>query len=226
MTRTANFHLLGQDLVLDPDRALYWRQESLLVVADPHFGKTQVFRESGVPVPKGTTDEDLDRLSRLLERFSPRRLLFLGDLLHGRMEHARDLERRVDRWRMRHGRIECLLVTGNHDRRSGGPPAAFRFDRIVPGLAVGPFAFIHEPASGSSGYTISGHLHPAVVVTGKARQKEILPCFCFGPRLGLLPAFGSFTGNRTLHPAPGDRVYGIAGEEVLEIPAKAGEGQK
>jgi hypothetical protein len=33
----------------------------------------------------------------------------------------------------------------------------------------------------------------------------------------LLPAFGSFTGNQVIRPDPEERVYVVAGNEVVEI---------
>lgn len=55
--------LLGQHLIPHPDKTLFWREEQLLIVADPHFGKTQIFRENGISIPGGTTAIDLERLS-------------------------------------------------------------------------------------------------------------------------------------------------------------------
>lgn len=66
-------------------------------------------------------------------------------------------------------------------------------------------------------YGFAGHLHPAVTITGKGRMKENLPCFCFGPRMALMPAFGGFTGNQVIRPTIDDRVYVIAGNEVIEM---------
>ncbi|HEX8671093.1 MAG TPA: hypothetical protein VF710_04365 [Longimicrobium sp.] len=45
--------------------------------------------------------------------------------------------------------------------------------------------------------------------------RERLPCFHFGADVGILPAFGAFTGAATVAPLPGDRVFVVAGDEVL-----------
>ena len=79
------------------------------------------------------------------------------------------------------------------------------------------FLFNHKPKTVSSFCGIAGHLHPAVNVTGKGRQKETLSRFCFSPRFALLPAFGSFTGNQVIRPSPEDRIYVIAGDQVIEM---------
>jgi hypothetical protein len=33
----------------------------------------------------------------------------------------------------------------------------------------------------------------------------------------VLPSFGSFTGNKAIQPGKGDRVFVVAGKEVVEI---------
>jgi DNA ligase-associated metallophosphoesterase len=209
--------VLGQSLILFPDRTLFWQEEKLLIVADPHFGKAQIFREYGIPIPEGTTADDLKRLSYRMDRLQPRKLLFLGDLVHGRIENQNNLGQLVGKWRCRHKQVELLLAPGNHDLRSGGPPARFRFDHVATEIVLGSFIFTHKPRLDSSFYGIAGHLHPAVTITAHAGLKERLPCFCFGPRGALLPAFGSFTGTQVIHPTPEDRTYIVAGDEVFEM---------
>jgi DNA ligase-associated metallophosphoesterase len=209
--------LFGQTLNLLPDRAVMWREQRLLILADPHFGKAQVFRDEGIPVPAGATADDLDRLTRLIGQVHPRGLLFLGDLVHGPTAHADRLGAEMSHWQQRHRETRFYLAVGNHDRRAGDPPAGLRFDEAGEEIVIGPFVFSHRPDGPSSGYRIAGHLHPAVTLTGKGRTKESLPCFCFGPRGALLPSFGSFTGSRVVRPSREDRIYVVAGDEVVEI---------
>ena len=61
MKGTKKIELYGQRLVLLPERAVFWKQAKMLIVADPHFGKAQVFRDSGIPIPGGPTAEDIRR---------------------------------------------------------------------------------------------------------------------------------------------------------------------
>ena len=209
--------LLGQHLIMLPERILFWREEKLMVVADPHFGKAQIFRENGIPLPAGTTADDLERLSLQIDQIQPRKLLFLGDLIHGRIENHKNLGQLVDSWRHCHKKVELMLAVGNHDLQSGDPPDQFRFDHVAAEIIIGSFLFSHKPKIDSAFYGISGHLHPAVTIAGKGRLKETLPCFCFGPRAALLPAFGGFTGRQVIRPKPEDRIYVIAGDEVVEM---------
>ena len=67
-----------------PQRAAYWPAERLLVLGDLHFGKAATFRSRGIPVPGGTTRENLSVLDALLATHDVQRVLFLGDFLHAR----------------------------------------------------------------------------------------------------------------------------------------------
>ena len=77
--------IAGEQLVLLPERAAYWRRVQTLLVADPHFGKAAAFRAAGVPVPRGTTTGSLARLDAALARTGATRIVFLGDFLHARV---------------------------------------------------------------------------------------------------------------------------------------------
>ncbi|HWW70845.1 MAG TPA: hypothetical protein VN089_12960, partial [Duganella sp.] len=58
--------LAGEQVLLLPEKALYWPREKMLIVADIHFGKAASFRALGVPVPGGTTADNLRALDGLL----------------------------------------------------------------------------------------------------------------------------------------------------------------
>ena len=64
---------------------------------------------------------------------------------------------------------------------------------------------------------LAGHVHPAAVLSGRGHDRLRLPCFHFGPAVGVLPAFGAFTGMHVLPRGPQDRVYVVAGDEVRAL---------
>ncbi len=66
------------------------------------------------------------------------------------------------------------------------------------------------------GYVISGHIHAGISFSGGAQQRLRLPCFVMGERRAIFPAFGTFTGNRRFTPAPGDKIFVVAGESIVE----------
>ena len=208
----------GERLSLLPERALYWPRERSLLIADAHLGKAAAFRREGVPVPSGTTEENLQRLSAIVDALDPKRLVFLGDMLHNRA--ARDATAEAVRaWRERHAKLEVVLVRGNHDKRAGDPPREWRVECVDEPLLAAGLALCHVPQPIPGRYAIAGHVHPAVTLAGRAREHVRLPCFFFTRDYAILPAFGSFTGHADVEPQEGDRVYVVADSSVLVVGA-------
>lgn len=204
-------------VVLLPERALWVPSLDLLCVADLHWGKAAAFRAAYVPVPMGTTSRDLTRLSGALSATAATRLVVLGDLLHARAGRHEDTLRTIAEWRARHEGVHITLVRGNHDRHAGDPPASLGIACFDEPYRFGPFVGVHEPAPHHDGYVLAGHLHPNVTVRGRGRQTLRLPAFVFGPSRGVLPAFSSFTGGGMYEQAAGDRLYAVAGSDVLAL---------
>lgn len=212
--------LAGEDVVLLPERALFWPRAATLVAADFHWGKGATFRAAGIPIPVGATSDDLSRLDAALLRTCARRLVVLGDLFHARAGRiATRTLAELRRWRELRSGLEILLVRGNHDRHAGDPPEDLRINCVDAPAYVPPFILRHEPASSPEGYTLAGHVHPGVVLYGQALQRERLPCFLLSRRVAVLPAFGSFTGLGIVEPGPDDRAFVVGDGEVIEIPA-------
>jgi uncharacterized protein len=209
--------LRGESLRLLAERAVYRERTGTLLVADPHFGKSATFRAAGLAVPGGTTTSTLARLDAALAHTDARRIVFLGDFFHARAGLVPATMEVLAGWRSRHPVLELVLVRGNHDRHAGDPPPELGITSLDPPLFEAPFTLCHQPRQVAGGYVLAGHLHPAVVLRGAGRQRERLPCFWFGPAVGVLPAFGAFTGMAEVEPAPGDRVFVAAGSEVVEV---------
>ena len=203
----------GETLQLRPERGVYLPERSALLVADVHVGKAEAFQRRGVPVPSGVGDADLGRLSSLLDACGARSLWVLGDLVHDR--DALDTDG-LDRLRARHVGVDFHVVRGNHDRHLEELPPAWGFEVHASTAALGPFALRHEP-EGSDGdlYTLCGHLHPMTKLRG-AGDQLLLPCFQFGPRIGLLPAFTSWSSGVRVEPQDGE-TYVIAGDAVVAV---------
>jgi uncharacterized protein len=209
--------LQGEPIVLLPERALLWERTGTLIVADAHLGKAAAFRAAAIPMPGGTTTEALSRLTAALEKTGARRLLLLGDFFHAKSGRASQTLAAISSWRDLHADLEIVLVRGNHDVGAGDPPAEWGFACCDEPCIEPPFAFRHHPAEEREGYVLAGHIHPAVSLSGLGGQREKLPCFLFGERIGLLPAFGGFTGGASVRPRRGDRVFVLAGEDVVPI---------
>jgi len=207
----------GESLVLLPQRAAWWPAGKALFVADFHLGKAASFRHAGIPLPPGTTTENLARLEGALAGRPVERLVFLGDFLHSAQGGAPATLAAFAKWRESRPTLAMTLVRGNHDDRAGDPPGEWAMRCVNPGEALGPFALVHEPAPVRGGYALSGHIHPAVRLSERGGQSVRLPCFWFGPRVGVLPSFGAFTGSALVRPRAGDQVFVVADGQVIRV---------
>ncbi len=206
-----------EDLHLLPERAIYWPRKQTLFVADTHWGKAATLRSASIPIPGGTTTADLNRLTHILNRTEARRLVLLGDAIHAREGRAARTLKAVAEWRQMHSDLDILLVRGNHDRGAGDPPRELNIrcaDAPVPDL---PFILQHFPGAAEGGYALTGHMHPAIRLTGRGKQKATLLCYWFTPEYAVLPAFGSLTGAALVERGAHDRVYAIAANEIVPV---------
>jgi len=211
-----NVTISGELLVCSELRVLYWPGRQTLFVSDVHLGKAASFRSASVPVPSGTTDRTLHRLSIALDLYGPTRLVILGDLWHAAAGRILDVEAKVEAWRCHYGHMEMILVEGNHDRKSGKLPHAFNV-RELETLDEAPFHLCHEPCT-AEGYVLCGHLHPGVAFSAKGTRSLRLPCFWFAETFGVLPAFGEFTGFGAISPSASDQIIAIGDNKLHRIP--------
>ena len=206
----------GETLWLLPQRAAYWPRTRTLIVADAHLGKAAAFRKAGVPVPSGTTAENLERLTNLIRSLDAARVAFIGDLVHDAAAQ-KAAGAAFSAWRETHRELEMVLVRGNHDRRAGDPPCEWRLDCVDDPCIIDGLALAHIPRRVGGHYALAGHVHPAAQLAGRGRDFARLPCFYFTPEYAILPAFGVFTGMAEVTPGSDDRVYVVAGDTVLRV---------
>jgi DNA ligase-associated metallophosphoesterase len=202
--RGHRLELLAAGAVLDPS-------QGLLLVADLHLGKAEVFQSHGIPLPSDGDAATLNALLTLVHRWRPRRLVVLGDLIHGRLGLTAELRQKLAALPELLG-CPLELIGGNHDQGSwfdGLPCAASR--------AAGPLWLSHEPEDGRGRLNLCGHIHPVALVGARADRLR-LPCFAHdqaAERL-LLPAFGALTGG---HPVPDHwQRWVLAEGRVLRLP--------
>jgi metallophosphoesterase superfamily enzyme len=129
----------------------------------------------------------------------------------------------VDRFEERRNTFQHIpfhLILGNHDILTPE-----KYDQLglnlVPELIIGNLWLTHEPRNEGAldHYNIAGHIHPAVRIRGTGKQSLTLPCFYFGPRNGIIPAFGYFTGKAKLSIEKESAIFAIADQMIFKIPA-------
>ncbi|RPF81011.1 MAG: ligase-associated DNA damage response endonuclease PdeM [Rhodothermaceae bacterium TMED105] len=212
-----------QTLWLLPEKAVFWEDEGVLLVADLHFGKVGHFQRQGIAVPRGSQQKTLDRLDRVIHRTEAQAIWFLGDLFHSQ---PNDEWFEFQEWLANHDTLSCTLIQGNHDIAKPSQYTAIGLD-VQPELSHHGLLFAHEPAhhfpkattapddqGSSTDFRLCGHLHPGVKIRSTGRQTLTLPCFFESTDHLMLPAFGEFTGLHCLS-VPNDCEAYIVTEERL-----------
>jgi uncharacterized protein len=209
--------IAGEEIILLPERAVIFKRKETMVISDLHLGKINHFRKAGIPVPVAANQANTETLIRLMMTHQPKRVIFIGDLFHSHYNTEWEVLGQVIK---NFPGSSFELVPGNHDIMS-----AVQYQRNNLLVHEVEYSFtpeitlVHEPTQSpkESVYYLSGHIHPAITLTGKGRQSLTLPCFWFGKRQGFLPAFGVFTGFRPVRPEEGDKIFAITKDEVMEI---------
>jgi DNA ligase-associated metallophosphoesterase len=217
------FHLIlkNEEFWLLQERAVYWPEKKMIIVADVHLGKTGHFRKSGIAVPQQVFKEDIQRLVTLLQMYKPERLIIVGDLVHSKQNKELDL---FIKWRNDFSLLNIELVKGNHDilQNNWYNTASIKLHTEL--LQIEKFAFIHDGTDiakhtsiNSDVYFFTGHVHPCVSIRGSSRQSLCFPCYYFSSSYSILPAFSHFTGSAVIEPKRSDTVIAIVNKELIKI---------
>src|ERR1700733_9902003 len=216
--RIMRYRHLDQELLLLPQKAIYWQHENALIAANVHLGKVGHFRKAGIAVPRDMEQSELSILSDLIFEYKPEKLIFLGDFFHSDINSDWDW---LVLWRSQFPRLEIILIKGNHDIIDEEYYQQLNIT-LKKELQTGPFLMLHHPLNEealqtAAGYVLCGHIHPGISLSGRARQQITLPCFAFGERQAILPSFGTFTGQIAIRSNKTDRIFAIAKDKVLAI---------
>lgn len=201
-----------QTFQLLPEKAIYWEEQSFLILADLHLGKAGHFRKAGIPVSDMVHSKDMLNLDRLITKTKPEHVIFLGDLFHS--EHNLGWPA-FKRWMESKAPLTFTLVLGNHDILPEHEYQIRNLD-VQEEMSIGPFKFTHIPEE-TELYNVAGHIHPAIKLRGKGRQSMKVPCFHFDSQRAVLPAFGAFTGTAGLKVKKADHVFAIGDHEVIRV---------
>ena len=212
---THPIQLRNQSFQMHFSGALFWVEKSMLLISDVHLGKISHFRKYGAAVPQQAIQQNFDTLNSAVEFFTPKTIIFMGDLFHSSLNSEWAL---FEDW-VHSKKIEIILVSGNHDIIS---PLKYEdiHIKVISELVIDSFLLTHHPEVRDEFFNFSGHIHPAIKLSGLGRQSVRLPCFYKTEFQMILPAFGEFTGNHTLEPCDGCEVYALLGDSVLPVPIK------
>lgn len=180
-------------LRLQPDLsgALYAPDHKVLIVADLHFEKAStLYEKSGSAFPPYDTQETLSRLRNAIDRYQPRRIIFLGDTWHDEFGFARmhDGDQRSIKDLI--NRYDTEFIAGNHDETVSGTDSP----KLISEVKLSDVILRHEPSGDQNAFQICGHLHPVARLIQKGRMIR-RRCFLISDKQCILPAMGALTGG-------------------------------
>jgi DNA ligase-associated metallophosphoesterase len=200
IARYSSVNIAGISLLADLSGALFWEEQSLLVVSDLHLEKGSSFAARGVLLPPYDTVATLGLLAAVIARHDPGMVIALGDSFHDRDAYARLSDADRDAIAALQARRDWIWISGNHDPKL--PPDLGGV--VASEVAIGPIAFRHEP-TGVFG-EIAGHLHPKARVPTRGRTMERRCFACDGER-AVMPAFGAYTGGLSIRDAAFAKIF-------------------
>ncbi len=185
-----------QNFELLPQKAIFWHEESCLILADVHLGKVAHFRKNGLALTANAQYLDYQNLQFLINHYDPKRILILGDLFHS--EKNVDVQILSDLI-AQNKTVSFELVMGNHDILPLELYQQIGLKVLGNAYCFSNILFTHYPQEtlpANSQINFCGHLHPGYYLQGKARQAIMLPSFVQTEIHLILPSFGVLTGQK------------------------------
>jgi hypothetical protein len=167
------------------------KDQSTVVVSDLHVGYESVLEDSGLHLPRIQTETMRDSLLRIVEQYSPKRFIVLGDLKH---EFSRNLAQEWSEARRLLGVMqeqgEVIVVRGNHDNYLANIASKLGIE-LVNEHEEGGLHFSHGHLANSHRPLVMGHEHPSVKLFDGVGAFVKLPCFLHfeSEKVVVMPAF-------------------------------------
>lgn len=197
---------------------MFWPAEKILLVADVHVGKEHAFGRFGIAVPAGISENNLQKLFRLVDESEASTLIVLGDFMHAAPLPSESWLPALSNLLDQHPSLSMQIVAGNHDKPSGRKLIDNRIVWHAHRLIKTPFVLQHQPDIAADGYVIAGHLHPTWRIGHSRKQGVRSPVFWCNQHTCVLPAFGEFTGGKLIQPnRKTDRIFMVGPDCVLDV---------
>ena len=213
--QNSSFKIYWQDTLLEmlPSRTLFLPKTKELLICDIHLGKAEYFQQNGIPLTNNSDENNFARIKNIVKKYSPKKLIILGDLFHSKYSVGKILQKKVeDLPEILKTNVE--LVQGNHDLGCN-----IKNIKIFDIRKTKNIIFSHEPVNLADNKTLNicGHYHPKLYLKNKG-DKLSFRCFAMDKNKNtlFLPAFGDLTGG---YPCKKSfRKWAIVSEEeIIEI---------
>jgi len=192
--KKSSFKFCWEDTLLEmlPSRALFLPETKELLICDIHLGKAEYFQQNGIPLTNNSDKNNFARIKNIVKKYSPEKLIILGDLFHSKYSIDKTLQKEVeDLPELLKTNVE--LVLGNHDVGCN-----IKNIKIFDIRKTKNITFSHEPVNLENNKTLNicGHYHPKIYLKN-AKDKLSFRCFALDEKENILylPAFGDLTGG-------------------------------
>lgn len=182
--------MLGKGKELTPEGAFIDKLTSTGAIADLHIGYEQ---GAGALMLRSQTAEMLERAKRLINRFSLKRMVLLGDIKHGFSMRSEQERTELGLFLSSLSSLaETIITKGNHD--SGIERIASRHCEVVDCFEDGRNIFYHGHLpidAPSSLFRVMGNEHPALKLRDEVGALYSYQAFLFfrKNRILVLPTF-------------------------------------
>jgi len=192
--KKSSFKFCWEDTLLEmlPSRALFLPETKELLICDIHLGKAEYFQQNGIPLTNNSDKNNFARIKKIVKKYSPEKLIILGDLFHSKYSIDKTLQKKVeDLPELLKTNVE--LVLGNHDVGCN-----IKNIKIFDIRKTKNITFSHEPLNLENNKTLNicGHYHPKIYIKNNG-DKLSFRCFAMDMSKNVLyiPAFGDLTGG-------------------------------
>ena len=210
-----SFKFYWEDTLIEmlPSRALFLPQTKELLICDVHLGKAEYFQQNGIPLTNNSDENNFTRIESIVRKYSPEKLIILGDLFHSKYSISKTLQKRVEDL-PEQLKTNVELVLGNHDVGCN-----IKNIKIFDIRKNKNITFSHEPPdlADNKNLNICGHYHPKFYLKNNG-DKLSLRCFAMDTKKNnlYLPAFGDLTGGYLCKKSFKKWAI-ISEEEIIEI---------
>ena len=192
--KKSSFKFYWENTLLEmlPSRALFLPETKELLICDIHLGKAEYFQQNGIPLTNNSDKNNFARIKKIVKKYSPEKLIILGDLFHSKFSIDKTLQKKVEDLPILL-KTNVELVLGNHDEGCN-----IKNIKILNNIKTKNIVFSHEPVNLADNKTLNicGHYHPKLYLKNGS-DKLSFRCFAMDniKNTLFLPAFGDLTGG-------------------------------
>jgi len=191
------------------DRCLWLETEGTIVLSDLHIGLESALEADGLHIPRFQTEDMREKLIEIMDRYSPSKVVILGDLKH---EFSKNVGQELSEVKsvlsLLKESAEVCLARGNHDNYLINIAFKLGID-VEDSFIIGGISMMHGHVKSDARPLVIGHEHPSVKVFDEIRAYVRLPCFLHfeEERILVLPAFSPLAPGTDFTSSYGSKVF-------------------